>query len=179
MAQRDEGVDRLEAFTRVAAEARVALQRDAERVAAVEDALEELVERLDHEMKDLGTTARELDARYGPHYELQVALFMGATMSPFATAQGLALGFMMARSHRQALIASADGLQAAYEHFPEARQEAMAELERAESSAADTFAELLEAATALEDEVQPLGNAAAGHLDGVRAQVAAHLGAGA
>jgi hypothetical protein len=125
MAQRDEGLDRLEAFIGLAAETRAALQRDAEKLSDVEGVLEELGERLDGEMKDLGTTVRELDARYGPTFEVQVAIAFGVSLAPFATAAGMTVGFQLAHTQRQVLIASADGLEAAYEHFPQARREAV------------------------------------------------------
>ena len=178
MAQRDEGLDKLESFIGAAAETRAVLQREAEALADMEDEVQELGERFDHEMKNLGTTARELDARYGPTYEQLWMIVSSGLAAHIGIAAAFHIGHLVGQGHRQGFIAAADALEFAYEHFPEARQAALEALQRAEAAASDAFDELKAAAQELGADVPPLTETTMRHLGGVRAQVAAHLEAG-
>ena len=177
MAQRDEGLDKLEAFIAGAAETRAVLQRETEALADAEDEMDELGERLDQEMKDLGTTAREFDARYGPVYEILMASFMGASL-PLTYSAGYSLGFQLARMNRPLLIVAAEALEHAYERFPENRKQALEELARADAAAADAFDELRGELRALGMRAAPLAEGVAVDLGGLRAQLDAHLEVG-
>src|SRR6185369_10488811 len=124
MAQRDEGLDKLESFIAAAAETRAALQRDAEKVGDVSEEIEDLGGRIDDQLRNLGATAREIDAVIGPIYELELASFGMASTTPFDPRTGWATGTILARTQRGALIASADALEYEYEHFGERREQA-------------------------------------------------------
>jgi hypothetical protein len=175
MAQRDEGLDKLEAFNAAAAETRAVLQREAEKAAGLADDLDELDGRTDHEMRNLGQTAREFDARYGPVYEMAWAASHAAAF-PITPATGWQLGTLVARSQRQGLIAAADGLEFAYEEFPRARVEAVRALEEAETAASEASRELAEALGAFADDVEPRADAVAERVAALRHLLAHHMG---
>jgi hypothetical protein len=164
MAQRDEGLLRLESFIAVAAETRIGLQREAEKMADLSDEIEDLGGRMDAEMKDLGSTAREFDARYGPIYEE----WLGMSMAVGLTSGSLSrLGTLTARMQRSALIAAADALAYEYEHFPERRQQAAEALDQAAAAASDAFEQFQASARVMEEAVEPLSESLTISIDGL------------
>ena len=155
MAQRDDGLDKLEAFNAHVAETRAVLQREAEKVADLGDDIEELGDRIDHELSNLGTTAREFDARYGLEYQKWCAHMGMSCLAAVAPGAGWVLGWTLAESQRRVLVATAEAIEAEYEAFPQQREEAVSALEDAERAASQAAGHFTDAMRAFADDVEP------------------------
>lgn len=166
MAQRDEGLDKLESFIAATAETRAVLEREANVLDELEDRLEDLGDDIDEQMKNLGQNARELDERHGAEYQLHYALF---TAAPFMGLMGGAgylpmfqIQYQAAGSQRVAMVAAADLLEQEYEAFPERREAAREALAEAARSAEQATEECAAAARAAQEAVEPVKDAVQG-----------------
>jgi methyl-accepting chemotaxis protein len=175
MAQRDEGLDKLESFIGMAAETRAAMQRDTEKMADVSEEIEDLGGRIDHQMRNLGATAREIDSVVGPLYEVQMEAIGAAMTSPFNPGAGWVTAGILAREQRREIIAAADALENEYEHFGERRQQAADALEQATAAASEASEHFQDALQSIQDDVQPLADSVSAAIDGLARQLAVNL----
>jgi ABC-type transporter Mla subunit MlaD len=174
MAQRDEGLDKLESFIAATAEARAALQRDAEKVADVSEEIEDVGGRIDDHMRNLGATAREIDAVIGPIYQLEMELVWTGAMT-IAPGAGWTLGHVTAVEQRRSIIAAADTLEHEYEAFGERRQQAADALEQADAAAGEASEAFQAAAHAIQEAVQPLADSVSASIDELAQVLAENL----
>lgn len=77
MAQRDEGLDKLEAFIAAAAETRANLQRNGERLSDLAQRLEEHFGDVEARLTELDDAIETFDARYGDQVQIILAVAVG------------------------------------------------------------------------------------------------------
>ena len=78
MAQRDEGLDRLEAFIAAAAQASSGLQREAVRLRGLSARIADEAGDVEARLEDLDQAIEDFDARYGDEVEIVLALAVAA-----------------------------------------------------------------------------------------------------
>jgi tetrahydromethanopterin S-methyltransferase subunit F len=94
MAQRDDGLDKLEAFIAAAAETRANLQRDAERMSDVCERLEEYLGDVEARLTELDDAIEAFDARYGDQVVIVMAVAAGLYVGTMSAGLG-PIGFVI------------------------------------------------------------------------------------
>lgn len=88
MAQRDEGLDKLEAFIAAAAETRANLQRNGERLGDLAQRLEEHFGDVEARLTELDDAIETFDARYGDQVQIILAVAVGVCIGVGALGLG-------------------------------------------------------------------------------------------
>src|SRR5262245_7033758 len=149
MAQRDEGLERLEAFIAAAAETRAGLQRNGERMSDLSERLEEYFGDVEARLQDLDDAIETFDARYGDQVQLILAVVVGvyvgtmtAGLGPVGLIIGIAAGvlaYWILGGLRSDVVQYADAAIVIYRELSEASERLRSVLAEAGEQAEDAF----------------------------------------
>lgn len=181
MAQRDEGLDNLEAFIAAAAATGAALQRDGERVRAQAQRLDQA--EVDARLEELDRDIEAFDAQHGDLIEayvmVELILLVGI---PLATAGGggllpfvIPLSFLAARELRHRVVCAADDARVAYDALCAAAERIDHFLAEAGDDAREAFDAFEHAADAGGEEIDHLAEAAGQGLEEMGVGLASHF----
>ena len=148
MAQRDEGLDKLEAFIAAAAETRANLQRNGERMSDLAERLEEYFGDVEARLTELDDAIETFDARYGDQIQIILAvapvvpalpLLIFAPPGIFIVVAAGLCAYIMLGDLRLALVNACDIAIAAYRALREASERLQPILTEAGDEADEAF----------------------------------------